>query len=98
MALQMQMSFPQYGFSAPTAYLKVGGLQVSEVSNGWGANFTLKVYFSAAAKSNGKAPIITSNHYMTYSATSANQDQYNVVKSAYEYLKTLSEFSGATDV
>jgi len=94
----MQMSFPQYGFSAPTAYLKVGNLQVSEISNGWGANFTLKVYFSATAKSSGKAPITTSSHYMTYSATSANQDQYNIVKCAYEYLKTLSEYSGATDV
>ena len=94
----MQMSFPQYGFSAPTAYLKVGSLQVSEISNGWGANFTLKVYFSATAKSSGKAPIITSRHYMTYPATSADQDQYNIVKCAYEYLKTLSEYSGATDV
>ena len=55
MALQMQMSFPQYGFSAPTAYLKVGDLQVSETSTDWGVNFTLKVYFSATAKSNGKA-------------------------------------------
>ena len=51
----MQMSFPQYGFSAPTAYLKVGDLQVSETSTDWGVNFTLKVYFSATAKSNGKA-------------------------------------------
>ena len=98
MALQMQMSFPQYGFSATNAYLKVGDLQVSESSNGWGVNFTLKAYFSATAKSNGKAPITTSRHFMTYSATSANQDQYNIVKCAYEYLKTLSEFSGATDV
>ena len=94
----MQMSFPQYGFSAPTAYLKVGDLQVSESSNGWGVNFTLKAYFSATAKSNGKAPITISRHFMTYSATSANQDQYNIVKCAYEYLKTLNEFSGATDV
>tara|TARA_B100001939_G_scaffold299497_1_gene274950 strand:- start:439 stop:735 length:297 start_codon:yes stop_codon:yes gene_type:complete len=98
MALQMQMSFPQYGFSATNAYLKVGDLQVSEGSNGWGVNFTLKAYFSATAKSNGKAPITISRHFMTYSATSANQDQYNIVKCAYEYLKTLSEFSGATDV
>ena len=35
---------------------------------------------------------------MDYTTNSANQDQYNIVKAGYEYLKTLSEYSGATDV
>ncbi len=94
----MQMSFPKYGFSAPTAYLKVGNLQVNTISGGWGATFEVKAYFSATAKSNGNAPIHVSHHYMDYSTSSGNQDQYNLVKCAYEYLKTLSEYSGATDV
>tara|TARA_B110000438_G_C15307469_1_gene433873 strand:+ start:83 stop:379 length:297 start_codon:yes stop_codon:yes gene_type:complete len=98
MALQMQLSFPQYGFTAPSAYLRVSNMQVIDSSAGWVAKFSLKVYFSATAKSSGKAPIEEVTHTFTYSATSANEDQYNVVKQAYEYLKTLSQFSGATNV
>jgi hypothetical protein len=98
MALQMQISFPKYGFSAPTAYLQVSTIQVIETDNDWIATFRLKVYFSAAAKTSGKAPIEETYHTYTYSISSAGQDQYNAVKQAYEYLKTLSQFSSATDV
>ncbi len=98
MALQIQMSFPKYGFSAPTAYLKVSTMQVVETDTNWIATFKLKVYFSATAKTNGKAPIEETYHTFAYSISSANQDQYNTVKQAYEYLKSLSQFSSATDV
>ena len=94
----MQMSFPKYGFSAPNAYLKIGHMNVHSGANGWTVMFDLKAYFSATAKAAGNAPISVSKHAMTYSTSSANQDQYNVVKAGYEYLKTLSEYSGATDV
>lgn len=94
----MQMSFPKYGFTAPSAYLKVGNLKVNSGVSGWNVTFELKAYFSATAKSNGNAPISMTHHIMDYATNSANQDQYNVVKCAYEYLKTLSDYSGATDV
>lgn len=98
MALQMQKSFPKYGFSSNSAYFKVGTLSVLLNSTGWNVKFEVKTYFSANAKANGSAPIETNWYVMNYSTSSANQDQYNVVKSAYEFLKTQSEFSGATDV
>ena len=94
----MQMSFPKYGFSAPSAYLKIGHMHVHSGTNGWTVMFDLKAYFSATARTAGNAPISISQYTMTYSTSSANQDQYNVVKAGYEYLKTLTEFSGATDV
>jgi hypothetical protein len=98
MALQMQKSFPKYGFSAPNAYLKIGHMQVNSYPGGWNVGFELKTYFSATAKANGNAPIEVSRYVMDYATNSANQDQYNIVKAGYEYLKTLSEFSGASDV
>lgn len=94
----MQLSFPKYGFMSNNAYLKVSSMQVTDTQAGWIGTFKLKVYFSASAKTNGKAPIEETYHTMTLTTTSANQDQYNIVKQAYEYLKTLSQFSGATDV
>ena len=98
MALQMQLTFPKYGFTAPSAYLKVSSMNIIETPGGWVASFNLKVYFSAAAKNNGLAPIEETFHTYSYSITSANQDQYNTVKQAYMYLKSLSQFSSATDV
>jgi hypothetical protein len=98
MGLQLQLTFPKYGFTADSAYLKVSSMQINDSPAGWIGTFMLKVYFSASAKTNGKAPIEETYHTMTYTASSADQDQYNVVKQAYEYLKTLSQFSGAQDV
>ena len=94
----MQLSFPKYGFTAPSAYLKVSSMNIAETSGGWSATFNLKVYFSATAKNNGLAPIEESFHTYSYSTNSATQDQYNTVKQAYLYLKSLSQFSSATDV
>lgn len=94
----MQKSFPKYGFSSNSAYFKVTTLNVLLNSSGWNVKFAVNTYFSATAKSTGSAPIETNWYVMNYSTTSANQDQYNVVKTAYEFLKTQSEFSGATDV
>ena len=98
MSLQIQLTFPQFGFTAPSAYLRVSNMNITDTLSGWTATFKLRVYYSAAAKANGKAPIEETSHTFAYSASSADQDQYNIVKQAYEYLKTLSQFSGATDV
>lgn len=98
MALQMQKSFSNYGFSASSAYFKVGHLTVISKSSGWAVKFELKTYFSSSAKSNGSAPLETRYYTMDYDTSSSTQSEYNVVKCAYEHLKTLSEFSGATDV
>jgi len=98
MALQMQKSFSNYGFSASSAYFKVGNLTVFDTSTGWSVKFEVKTYFSASAKTNGSAPIESQYYTMTYDTSSATQSEYNIVKCAYEHLKTLSEFSGATNV
>ena len=94
----MQKSFTNFGFSASNAYFKVGRLQVSSRGTTRVVNFRVKAYFSESAKNSGTAPIETYHYNMQYSITSSAQDQYNIVKAAYEHLKTLSEFSGATDV
>ena len=94
----MQLTFPKYGFTAPSAYLKVSSMNIMDTPSGWTTSFNLKVYFSAAAKNNGLAPVEETFHTYSYSTASANQDQYNTVKQAYEYLKSLSQFSAATDV
>ena len=94
----MQLTFPKYGFTADDAYLKVSTMQVIDTPVGWIATFNLKIYFDAAAKTSGKAPVEEVYHTMNYGSSSSAQDQYNVVKQAYEYLKTLSQFSTAVDV
>lgn len=94
----MQVTFPKYGFTAPSAYLKIGNAIISYHADGWNLGFDLKVYFSSTAKNNGKAPIEVKRYIMDYSTSSGSQDQYNAIKAGYEYLKTLTEFSGATDV
>jgi hypothetical protein len=98
MALQIQVTFPKYGFTASNAYLRVSNLRIDDSNAGWIVTFNLKCYFSANAKNNGKKPIEEEYHTFPYSVSSSNQDQYNTVKQAYQYLKTLSQYSSATDV
>lgn len=94
----MQRNFPNYGFSAPSAYHRVGNLMLFASNSTRTLNIELKVYFNANARSNGNAPIHTEKYSVAYPTTSSTQNQYNLVKYAYEHLKTLSEFSSATDV
>jgi hypothetical protein len=98
MALQMQRNFPKYGFTAPSAYHRVGSLSLSSSNSVRTLNIELRVYFNANARTNGNAPIHTEKYLLPYPTTSTAQNQYNLVKHVYEHLKSLSEFSGATDV
>ena len=98
MALQMQITFPKYGFSATAAYIQVSNMQLIKSQAGWIASFNVKMYYSASTKAAGNAPVEENYYTMAYTATSPNQDQYNIVKQCYEHLKSLSQFSGAQDV
>ena len=86
------------GVTASQAYHKVGNGQLLEDSSGYGLRFEVKVYYSASARTNGKAPMLVLPYFMTLNTTSTTATHYNPVKSMYEYLKTLSEYSNATDV
>jgi hypothetical protein len=97
MALQMSRTF-NTGITASQAYHKLGTGQLLSDSSGYGMRFEVKVYYNASARTSGKAPIEIMNYFMTINSTSSTQSHYNPVKSMYEYLKSLSEYSGATDV
>ena len=86
------------GVTASQAYHKVGNGQLIEDTSGYGMRFEVKVYYNASARSSGKKPMLLLQYFMTINSTSTTQNHYNPIKSMYEYLKTLSEYSGATDV
>jgi len=94
----MQRNFTNYGFNAPSAYHRIGNLTLFSSISTRTLNIELRVYFSANARTNGNAPILTEKYSVVYPTTSSAQNQYNLVKYAYEYLKTLPDFSAATDV
>jgi hypothetical protein len=83
MALEKQVTTPQ-GFIADKAYCKVQEMQISNKS---------KLHFSVSfAKAKDVLPFEIKGYSCSY-----NIDGANPIKQAYEHLKTLPEFSGATD-
>jgi len=97
MGLQLSTSFSELGFSSSSAYYRVADVMVLDSPSGWGLKFEVRTYFSQTARNNGAAPIKKEWYTTTYDTTSSSQNQYNVVQECYEYLKTLTTFSGATD-
>ena len=74
-----------------------GNPVVGEPTTAWvttrDANFQLKVYVDAAARTAHSAPVYVEHHTFTPDWTSDD----NVLVQAYNYLKTLTAFDGATD-
>ena len=84
MALQKSTTSPQ-GFNADNAYHRVENVSLLNKNS---LNFTVLSYASASNNVSFQA-----NAY----SCSYDLDGENPIKQAYEYLKTLPEFSGATD-
>jgi len=76
-----------HGFSAPSAYYRVEELKLDDKSN---MSFVLQVY-----KSQDESTYAFNSY--SYSC-SYDLNGSNPIAQAYEYVKTLSEFSDATDV
>ena len=74
-----------FGIEIPNAYHRVGRIQIVSKS---------EMSFATNAFVNGDAniPVETKSHNCTYAL-----DGGNAIAQAYNHLKTLPEFSGATD-
>jgi len=83
MALQKTMSYK--GASIQDAYIKVSRFNGNKIH----------LYFEIDVKSSADAsePVYSMGYTADYNANGSN-----ALTQAYEYLKTLPEFSGATDV
>lgn len=103
MALIYDNSNDKTGISVDDAYLRIRSVSVLNPANG-GTEIAYDVFESQTARDNDKAP------FASYKAVAsgADGDTYfgedvlddagkTVLKQAYAYLKSLSEFSGATD-
>jgi len=98
MALQMARTFDKYGVTATAAYHRIGNASIQDSGTGWGIRFQVKVYYSASARTSGKGPIHTESHWTNLDTSSTSEDQYNMIKFLYEYLKSLDSYENATDV
>ena len=93
MALQKELTADEtnVGMAASEAYLKIAGLSVIE-------NFvTINVdgYGSVAARTNNSHPIF---HRQYHAELPTITGTGNLIEICYAYLKTLDDFSSATDV
>ena len=85
MALQKTVT-TTHGLSASNAYHRVENVSLQ------GKN-VIKFDLCSYASSSSESPFDVSDYGCSYDI-----DGSNPIQQAYEYLKTLSEFSGATDV
>jgi len=91
MALQMSFTSEEMGATFPSAYWKVDILRVRKEE----ILIVVGVYSDATARQNGKRPVENRAYTKSYDEiTGAN----NSIQEAYNYLKTLSEFSTAIDI
>ena len=102
--MALQLSYDDiFGNTNATAYFRV-----VTVNNGY-KNLTcgvnVEVYKDSAARQSNKAPLANLDYstvgdeYATYFATSVlDVANHNIIKQGYEYLKSLAEYSGASDV
>lgn len=102
MALQLSYD-DQFGSTHASAYHRVVNFTVSRERDF--VSLFLATYVDAAARQADKEPLIRRKYrvagddYDTYFSTSAlDVADQNVIERGYVYLKTLSEFSGASDV
>jgi hypothetical protein len=77
-----------FGLELQEAYFKISSVSGSKL----GARIAVDFYVDEAASKSGKSPVGTSVFDFAPSASSKNWDAQ-----AYEHLKTLPEFAGATD-
>lgn len=84
MALQQTLNLPS-GLTASNAYVRVEQVKLTKTT----VSFTAKGYSDGSSSKHFYAEEFSCDYDLTGE---------NPIKQAYEYLKTLPEFSGATDV
>ncbi len=85
MALKKPLSTP-FGINVNDAYHRVASIAMSRPAK---VSFALNAYATGAAH---EAPLSAKTYSFDYDLHGSN-----VIAQAYEYLKTLKEFEGATD-
>lgn len=97
MALQHTVTSSNLTDSTLTdCYLKITEIRLSKPDTDIAIKIYLSYWLSATDKTNGKSPYQTLR--FDTSAPVAQFDNVNILDKAYTYLKSLSEFTGATDV
>ena len=94
------------GIDMTSAYVVVAEVCIKKVEgSGNAAEVYVAVYFNEAIKTAGKSEVVHFNHraigalFDTYFADAVvNQTGKNHFSQSYEYLKSLSQYSGFTDV
>lgn len=94
--MALQKSFTTvHGFECPEAYHKIQFLRSRKDDEGvFKAMTAVATFKDAAARAAGNPPVMTRNFRFTYDIESAD----NLYVQGYAHLKTLDDFSGATDV
>jgi hypothetical protein len=90
MALQNNLA-SSYGITFENAYIRVAELSGSKDI----LNIRVKWYVNQTARENSSQPLQQKEYSFV---PSVEDNAYNFIKQGYEYLKTLEEFSTATDV
>ena len=102
MSLQLSYEAPT-GATHSSAYHKITGLSQDRSSNRM--TIHVSIYKDSAAKAADKAPVgsvayrVAGSDFDTYYANSVlDTENQNHVERSYVYLKTLDDYSGASDV
>lgn len=91
MALSMPVLELENGLTVTNSYVLI----YSFSGNNTQMNIELRFYMNKEASREGKTPLKIKGYTLTINRT---EDAKNYHKQAYEYLKTLAEFSNAVDV
>jgi hypothetical protein len=86
MAIQKSITCDRYGIPCPDAYIKIDGFGGDK--NRIGLN--VSIFYNQQARIDEKTPISVLSYEVPYA------DQ--TLSDLYDYLKTLPEFAGATDL
>lgn len=99
MALQKSYT-TVHGVTCPSAYHRIGNVRSRKKDDGsFTARCVVLSYFDAAARAAGNPPLATRSYQFPYDIESTDTvADFNLYTQGYEYLKTTSDFSGATDV
>lgn len=89
MALQKELE-SETGAVFSEAYYRIDNIKLSKAEGLW---ISVNVYINEAAFNNEKEPIQLKNYRVGY-----NPNGGEPLTQAYEYMKTLPEYDGATDV
>lgn len=100
--MALELSISKYGLTASNGYALVenavydkGLIRPANIEDATTAYCNVLFYTSAEARNDGEQPIDTKTYNFDLDTAS---DADNILAQAYAYLKTLDEFSEATDV